>query len=97
FAEVSSTEHHEVLMLWQEAFEWTYYDEVLQGLKSGISEKPEPSAKTFQAMFCLDDRSCSLRRHLEQIDPCCDTFGTPGFFNVEFFYQPERGKFFTKL
>jgi uncharacterized protein YbcC (UPF0753/DUF2309 family) len=27
----------------------------------------------------------------------CETFGTPGFFSVEFFFQPDHGKFYTKL
>ena len=97
FAEHQKTELDEVTTLWQEAFEWTYYDEVLAGIKM---EKPilsTPSRKTFQAMFCIDDRECSFRRYLEKFDPCCETFGTPGFFGVEFFYQPEDGKFYTKL
>jgi uncharacterized protein YbcC (UPF0753/DUF2309 family) len=38
-----------------------------------------------------------LRRHLEDLDPSCETFGTPGFFGVAFYYQPEDGKFKTKL
>ena len=97
FAEHQKTELDEVTTLWQEAFEWTYYDEVLAGIKM---EKPilsTPTRKTFQAMFCIDDRECSFRRYLEKFDPCCETFGTPGFFGVEFFYQPEDGKFYTKL
>jgi uncharacterized protein YbcC (UPF0753/DUF2309 family) len=53
--------------------------------------------KSFQAMFCIDDRACSLRRYLEKHDPACETFGTPGFFGVEFFFQPDHGKFYTKL
>jgi uncharacterized protein YbcC (UPF0753/DUF2309 family) len=97
FEEVSAPEYHQVLMLWQEAFEWTYYDEVLQGVKQGFNGKQDSSAKTFQAMFCLDDRACSIRRYLERIDTGCETLGTPGFFNVEFFYKPEHGKFLTKL
>lgn len=48
-------------------------------------------------MFCIDDRECSFRRYIESIDPSCETFGTPGFFSVEFFFQPENGKFYTKL
>jgi uncharacterized protein YbcC (UPF0753/DUF2309 family) len=48
-------------------------------------------------MFCLDDRECSLRRSLEKFDPHCETFGTPGFFGVEFYFQPEDGKFYTKV
>jgi uncharacterized protein YbcC (UPF0753/DUF2309 family) len=97
FGAVPISEHHEVLMLWQEALEWTYYDEVLTGLKLGKNGKQESPARSFQAMFCIDDRECSLRRYLERIDSTCQTFGTPGFFNVEFFYQPEHSKFFTKL
>jgi uncharacterized protein len=47
-------------------------------------------------MFCIDDRECSIRRHLEKVDTACETFATPGFFSVEFFYQPEHGKFYSK-
>ena len=97
FAEHHKTELDEVTTLWQEAFEWTYYDEVLAGIRMEKPAKPTPSRKTFQAMFCIDDRECSFRRYLEKFDPCCETFGTPGFFGVEFFYQPEEGKFYTKL
>lgn len=97
FAEIPFTERQEIFMLWQEAYEWSYYDEVLAGLGTPRkTEKPEHK-KTFQAMFCIDDRECSLRRYLEKYDPHCETFGTPGFFGVEFYYQPEDGKFYTKL
>ena len=97
FAEHQKTELDEVTTLWQEAFEWTYYDEVLAGIRMEKPTKSTPSRKTFQAMFCIDDRECSFRRYLEKFDSCCETFGTPGFFGVEFFYQPEDGKFYTKL
>ena len=96
FSEVNSTDLSEVITLWQQAFEWSYYDEVLAGIKSNKGVKKEGS-KSFQAMFCIDDRECSLRRYLEYEDPKCETFGTPGFFSVEFYYQPEHGKFYTKL
>lgn len=97
FAEVPQTELNEALTLWQQAFEWSYYDYVLAGLKTQRIEPKKQPAKTFQAMFCIDDRECSIRRYLEQLDPECETFGTPGFFGVEFFYKPEHGKFVTKL
>lgn len=96
FAEVPETELSEVISIWQEAFEWSYYDQVLAGIRTG-QVKNEPAEKSFQAMFCIDDRECSFRRYLEKIDPNCGTYGTPGFFNVEFFYQPEGGKFYTKV
>ncbi|HRG19608.1 MAG TPA: DUF2309 domain-containing protein [Saprospiraceae bacterium] len=93
-----STEIHEVLMIWQDAFEWTYYNEVLYGLKQAKEiELPQISQKSFQAIFCIDDREDSLRRHIEAIDKSCETLGCPGFFGVEFFFQPHNGKFYEKL
>ena len=85
-----------ILQCWQEAFEWSYYDEVLAGIASVEGHAKSPEAPSFQALFCIDDRECSTRRHLEYIDSECATFGTPGFFNVEFYFQPELGKFHTK-
>jgi len=97
FADVPETELHEVLFIWQEAFEKSYHDQVLAGLVMQKNEKREITNKSFQAMFCIDDRECSIRRYLEEFDPACETFGTPGFFGVEFYYQPEGGKFYTKV
>lgn len=96
FDTVDETELHQVWYIWQEAYEWSYYDQVLGGLLSQRKQN-NASEKSFQAMFCIDDRSCSFRRYLEKLDVSCETFGTPGFFGVEFFYQPENGKFYTKL
>jgi len=98
FAAVPATELQEVLSLWQRAFEWNYYDEVMAGLKSG-NARPRPAAvaTSFQAVFCIDERECSLRRHIENVDPACETLGAPGFFGVEFYFQPENGKFYEKL
>jgi len=97
FAPVPDTEYNEVLNIWQVAYEWSYHDEVLEGIQIPKHPKPAPATKSFQIMFCIDDRECSFRRYLEKLDPACETFSTPGFFNVEFFYQPEDGKFYTKL
>lgn len=98
FAKVPKTELTEVFTLWQDAFEWSYYDEVLAGIISAKDKEPEePQKKHFQAMFCIDERECSLRRHIESVYPDCETFGTPGFFSVEFFFLPEDGKFYDKL
>jgi uncharacterized protein len=97
FAEVSVTELDEVTTLWQAAFEWSHYDEVLKGLQSGKPEQSTITTPSFQSLFCIDDRECSFRRYLEKLDSNCETFGTPGFFSVEFFFQPDHGKFYTKL
>ncbi len=97
FAPVPATELNEVLYIWQEAFESSYYDGVLSGIKNAQSEIKTEGEKSFQAMFCIDDRECSMRRYLEKNDTHCETYGTPGFFSVEFYFQPEGGKFYTKL
>ncbi len=98
FSPVTNTELDEVSSIWQEALEWSYYDQVLSGMKEQQPEQPtEHASKSFQAMFCIDDREFSLRHYLEKFDDNCETFGTPGFFSVEFFFKPENGKFYTKL
>jgi uncharacterized protein YbcC (UPF0753/DUF2309 family) len=97
FAEVPVTELSEVMNIWQEAFEWSYYDKVLsaiQNQKKGIKSSEQTS---FQSIFCMDDRECSLRRYVEEFDPDCETLGTPGFFGAEFYYQPEGSGFYTKV
>lgn len=99
FAPVEKTETQEVLQLWQDAFEWSYYDEVMAGvshLKSIKDENTLPQ-KSFQAVFCIDEREDSLRRHVEYVDKNSETLGCPGFFGVEFYFQPEGGKFYDKL
>ncbi len=96
FADAPASELNEVLSLWQDAFEWSYYDEVLAGLATSPSAPAVPE-KSFQALFCIDERECSLRRHIESVDPGCETLGAPGFFGVEFYFQPENAKFYDKL
>ncbi|HHT9136099.1 MAG TPA: YbcC family protein [Candidatus Wunengus sp. YC60] len=97
FAEIPIREVHEIRQIWQDAFEWSYYDEVLSGIIAKKQEKKKADRASFQAVFCIDDRECSFRRYIEKIDSDCETFAAAGFFSVEFFYQPEGGKFYTKL
>jgi uncharacterized protein len=103
FAAVPKVELNQVLSLWHQAFEWSYYDEVLQGIRQlrqpteNANGKLVVSATSFQAVFCIDERECSLRRHIEAQDPQSETLGCPGFFGVEFYFQPQHGKFYEKL
>ncbi len=48
------------------------------------SVKPAPR---FQAVFCIDDREESLRRHLEEVFPAVETYGYAGFYGVAMAYQ----------
>ena len=110
FADVAKTELAEVIELWQDAFEWSYYDSVLKGISmsdekriavnnQGIisSSLKEENSPSLQAIFCIDEREDSIRRHIEAVDKKAETFGAPGFFGVEFYFQQEGGKFYDKL
>ncbi len=107
FAPIPPNELFDVLAIWQNAYEWSWFDQILFGLQHSISEHPPSAAPTpnpnpessepFAAIVCIDDRSCSLRRYLEQFSPGTRTYGTPGFFNVEFFFQPEHALYPTKV
>lgn len=96
FEKIPYNELFDVLSLWQQAFEWSLYDAVLSNVQNVKEEKLE-QIPSFQGMFCMDDRECSFRRHIEHIDKNVSTYGTAAFFNFEFFYQPVNGKFYTKL
>jgi uncharacterized protein YbcC (UPF0753/DUF2309 family) len=97
FAPVPVTEYREVLHLWQDAYEWSYYDQVLAGIALNKQDNSGSTKIRFQALFCIDDRECSLRRYIEDEDAGARTYGTPGFFGVEFYFQPMDGKFTMKV
>ena len=92
------TELDGILQLWQEAFEWDYYDQVLSalGYLSKSQRLPDRLHSSFQAVFCIDDREDSIRRHIEYLDPNSETYGAPGFFGVAMYFQPYGGKFLEK-
>lgn len=76
-----------LLAVWHDAFEWSYYEAVLGALSAPRPPRtPPPSPAHAWAFLCLDDRTCSLRRHLEEVDPGIATFGTAGFFGFDFAY-----------
>lgn len=76
-----------LLATWHDAFEWSYYEALLGALEAERPrEAPGPARASAWTFFCLDDRSSSLRRHLEEVRPDVATFGTAGFFGMDFVY-----------
>ena len=76
-----------VLKIWQEAMEWSLHSELLSALRPTQQSKAVPEKTAVQALFCIDDRECSLRRYLEELNPAIETYGAAGFFGIDFLYQ----------
>jgi uncharacterized protein YbcC (UPF0753/DUF2309 family) len=67
-------------MVWQNAFEGHYRDELLAAL-TGVGEAAPSGTPHTQVVTCIDTRSEGLRRHLESLEGY-QTFGFAGFFAV---------------
>lgn len=97
FAPTPLTIEDHAIAIWQEAYEWSYYDSVLAGIQKMKGKTHKKIDASFQALFCIDDREGSIRRHIENLDPKCETYGTPGHFGIATYYQPQNSKFHTKV
>lgn len=61
-------------------------------IKSAWKERPD-----FQIVTCIDDREESFRRHLEEVQPRCQTYGAAGFFAVAIYYRGAADGFYKPL
>lgn len=93
--QIEKSELFALKSIWQEAYEWTFYDQVLSGLV--LKQTKTEESYTAQGIFCIDDRECSIRRHIELMHPAFESFGSPGHFNVETYFQPEGSAQRTKI
>lgn len=83
------------------AFERKYRSETLDAVVAH-SRRPESahdlsSCAEYQVACCIDEREESFRRHLEEFDPECETFGIAGFFGVAMYYRGAADAHFTPL
>ncbi len=74
--------------VWLKAFETGYQEQLLEKLRPHVSHSPAATTvrPQSQAVFCIDVRSESFRRHLEAVGDY-DTFGFAGFFIVFIRYR----------
>ena len=80
------------------AFEQRFRTDALQAV-SVRSRHPEWRVETpeLQAVFCIDTREESFRRHLEETCPQVETFGAAGFFGVPIYYRGVGEAYYTAL
>lgn len=78
--------------------------EVEHGLLSAIDSNTAPKRERqgkappeLQVFTCIDDRECSLRRHIEDVNPRSETFGIAGFFGLPVRYVSIDGEGDTVL
>jgi uncharacterized protein YbcC (UPF0753/DUF2309 family) len=80
------------------AYERRLYTQTLDALTLyNRVPRPRPSAPRFQAIFCIDEREESLRRHLEEVAPDAVTFGIAGFYFVPMYYRGAADAHFVPL
>lgn len=85
-----------------EAYERKYRHAALNALAVHAARRKDiPSfcgeRPSFQIVTCIDDREESFRRHLEEVQPMCETFGAAGFFAVAMYYRGAADGFYKPL
>ncbi|WP_226645798.1 DUF2309 domain-containing protein [Microbulbifer variabilis] len=77
--------------VWHLSYEHHYQAQVLDALtlhtRYQVAHATAFKRPVAQAVFCIDDREESLRRHLEETLPQVETFGFAGFFGAAIEYQ----------
>ncbi|MDB5334938.1 MAG: hypothetical protein JWN70_557 [Planctomycetaceae bacterium] len=84
--------------LFHMAYEHRFLTQTLDAIciQSQQSTERIPEAR-FQAIFCLDEREESFRRHMEEIAPDVETFSTAGFYSVSMYYKGTSDAHFIPL
>jgi uncharacterized protein YbcC (UPF0753/DUF2309 family) len=97
-AEVEAFSEIERRRVFHQAYERKFRQQTLDALALHVKGPAERvRSPKVQAIFCLDEREESMRRHLEEIAPQTETFGVAGFFNVPIYYRGAGDAHFVPL
>jgi uncharacterized protein len=96
--------------IYHQAYEKKYRDETLNALiaksrqdkkvrtTDTVADTNQNSQRAlFQLVCCIDDREESFRRHMEEVEPRCETFGVAGFYGIAMYYRGVTDAHFRPL
>jgi uncharacterized protein YbcC (UPF0753/DUF2309 family) len=97
-AEIEAFSTVERRRIFHQAYERRLYTQALDALALHKREVPAlPPVPRFQAVFCIDEREESMRRHLEEVAPEAVTYGIAGFYFVDMYYRGADDAHFVPL
>jgi uncharacterized protein YbcC (UPF0753/DUF2309 family) len=81
--DVNETKEERELRLAHESVEWSFYIKKIKKIEAIAQAPAQERSSKVQVFFCIDDRECSIRRHIESIDDKISTYGAAGFFGLD--------------
>ncbi len=98
FAEVEGFTELDRRRVFHLAYEHRFRVQTLDALAARATPAAAvPERPSFQAMFCIDEREESIRRHVEEVAPTAETIGAAGFFGVVMYYRGAAAADFVPL
>lgn len=97
-SEIEAFDSLERRRMFHHAFERRFRIQTLDALSIHTQRKANrvPSPR-FQLVSCIDTREVGFRRHLEEVAPDVETFGTAGFHCVPIYYRGAGDAHFSTL
>lgn len=96
--EVDDFNHIQRRRIFHLAYEHRFRAQTLDALASRMGRSVKPQQRPqFQAVFCIDEREESIRRHVEEVAPRSETYGAAGFFGVVMYYRGASAADFVPL
>lgn len=96
--EIEAFDELERRRIYQHAYDRQYRIETLDAVATHaaapVLQRGRPQ---FQAVFCLDEREESFRRHLEEVAPNVETYAAAGFYGVAMYYRGAADAHFAPL